>query len=81
MLNPSNSSVWSSHPWLKVLQALILGFVLGLAVHTGLSLMLVNLGADAPRPAGRSRSGVECRKQQQPARQTTQPPVAPRPLT
>jgi hypothetical protein len=39
--------------WVRMIQALVLGMVLGLALHVGLSALL------APEPAGAGRPGAE----------------------
>ena len=58
------ASVGPSRPiWLKVVQAVLLGFVLGLVLHAGLSVLLVKLGAATPPSHA---PAVQCKKQNPP---------------
>jgi hypothetical protein len=69
----ASTSAFSSA--LKIARALLVGFALGLVVHVMLSLLLVQLGAQASGDTRDPRSAVQCRKH------SVRPPAASRPST
>jgi hypothetical protein len=69
---PASVGQPSRPTWLKVVQAVLLGFVLGLVLHAGLSVLLVKLGAATPGGSSSTAPAVQCKKQN-PARQLPGP--------